>query len=151
GELTMWQLGLDRKDGQKLAPGWKEPDAPNAKPLVLKLGSPLHAAQVSPDRDVLFVVTQTTSPPAWMATAVETHTGKIKWKQPLGLAPQGDPIKLGAFVYQLDQGGGLYQIDPKQITAEKDSPWAMGGQVVLNPRADVAGDPALLPTADGQS
>src|SRR5262249_31049559 len=86
GELTMLRKGIDRKDGVKLAPGWKESEAPNAKPLPLKLGSPLHAAQVSADREVLFVVTQTTSPPAWLATAVETHTGKVKWQQPLGLA-----------------------------------------------------------------
>ena len=142
GELNMDRIGLDPKKGLTTAPGW---------PQGRKLGSPLHGPQISADRATLFVVTQTTSPPAWLATAVETQTGNVKWQRPLGLAPLGDPLKIGEFVYQLDQGGGLYQVDPKQITVPPGAEWVMGGQTVLPPRNDVVAPPALLPAADGNS
>src|SRR5262249_20665837 len=41
GELNFMVKGFHPKEGLKLAPGWKSP---------LKLGTPLHAAQVSADR-----------------------------------------------------------------------------------------------------
>ncbi|MFL5340106.1 MAG: PQQ-binding-like beta-propeller repeat protein [Gemmataceae bacterium] len=142
GELNMRPLGFFRNDGQRLAPpAWKG----------VKLGAPLHAPQASADRETLFVVTQTASPPAWMATAIETHTGNVKWQRPLGLAPLGDPLKLGELVYQLDQGGGLYQIDPKQVAVPQGAEWVMGGQSVLPSRNDVAAPPVMLKAADGNS
>jgi outer membrane protein assembly factor BamB len=142
GELNMLLMGIDRKAGMKLAPGWREPR---------KVGTPLHAGQMSADRKTLFVVTQTTSPPAWLATAVDTQTGNIKWQRPLGLAPQGDPVRLGDFVYQLDQGGGLYQIDPKEVNVQPGVEWYQGGHMVLAARQDLVGAPSLLPAADGKS
>jgi hypothetical protein len=142
GALKMDRTGMDRKVGPKRADGWG---------WALKLGSPLHAPQVSADRTVLFVVTQTTAPPAWLATAVEAQTGAIKWQRPLGLAPQGDPVRLGEFIYQLDQGGGLYQIDPKQVNVKQGQEWTMGGQALLPPRGDVVSPPVLLTTNDGKS
>ncbi len=142
GELNHKVKGWDKKEGLRLASRWRAP---------LKLGTPLHAGQVSADRTTLFVVTQSTSPPAWLATAVNAHTGEIRWQQSLGLAVQGDPIKLGEFIYQLDQGAGLYLVDPKQTVLPKGQEWPQGGHVLLKPRTDVVGEPVLLPTGDGKS
>ena len=142
GELNLLRMILGRKEGLRLAPGWNSP---------LKLGTPLHAGQVSADRSTLFVVTQSASPRAWLATAVNARTGEIRWQQSLGLAAQGDPILLGDFVYQLDQGAGLHLIDPKQTVIPPGQEWPLGGQVLLKPRTDVFGEPILLPTGDGKS
>lgn len=142
GELTYERMGFDRKEGMRLAQGWPAP---------LKLGTPLHAGQVSADRKTLFVVTQSTSPPAWLATAVDAKTGAIRWQQTLGLAVQGDPIQLGDYIYQIDQGAGLYLVDPKKTSLPKGQEWPLGGHVLLRPRSDVVGEPVLLPAADGKT
>jgi len=140
GELKYERMGFDRKDGRKLAPGWKAP---------LKLGTPLHAAQVSADRSTLYVVTQENSPPAWLVTAVNAQTGEIVWQRPLGLSAQSDPVRYGDFLLQLDRGAGVYEVDTKsQIPAGKA--WELAGQVLAAPRHDVVGEPYLLPHPNGK-
>jgi len=142
GELHMNRLGYDRKEGQRLAPGWKQS---------LRLGTPLHAGQISPDRDVLYVVTQTSSPPGCFATAVESQTGAVRWQRALGVSLQGEAIRLGKHVYQMDQGGGLYQIDAAQVKLGPNDEWAAGGTVLSPPRIDLVGEPRFLTAPDGQS
>jgi outer membrane protein assembly factor BamB len=144
GELNMLRSGFDPKEGLKVAPGWKQP---------LTLGTPLHAAQVSGDGSLLIVVTQTSNPPACLATAVEADSGLIRWQRNLGLVVQGDPLLLGGTVLQMDQNGGVYQIDPNQdeLKSKPNQEWYRGGQVLVPPRAGVAGETVLLPAADGKS
>src|SRR5262249_45072244 len=123
---------------------WKQP---------LALGTPLHAAQVSADGSLLIVVTQTSNPPACLATAVEAESGVIRWQRTLGLVVQGDPISLGGAILQMDQNGGVYQIDPNQneLKPQPNQEWYHGGQVLVAPRPGVAGETVLLPAADGKS
>ena len=142
GVLKHWRLGLTRQNGRKLMPASSDD---------LRLGSPLHAAQVPADRRTLFVVTQTDSPPSYRATAVNAATGEIVWQQPLGLSPQGDPITLGGAVVVLDQAGGLYRFDPSQIPVNATDSWQSGGREIAPPVPDLVGTPFLLPAADGQS
>jgi outer membrane protein assembly factor BamB len=144
GEMKLLRCGLDRKVLDKYAEGWKQG---------VPLGTPLHAAQVSGDRELLIVVTQTSTPPACLATAVEAKTGAIRWQRSLGLTPQGDPVVIGGKVLQIDQSGGVYLIDPAQneLKPQAGQEWYQGGQVLLPPRTDVSGETVLLPTADGKS
>jgi len=142
GELSMSRLGYDRKDGQRLAPGWKQS---------LRLGTPLHASQVSAAKDVLFVVTQTSSPPGCFATAVDAQTGAVRWQRALGVSLQGESLKLGRLIYQMDQGGGLYQLDAAQVKLEVSDEWTAAGTVLTPPRIDVVGEPQLLLSSDGKS
>jgi len=144
GELKMLRSGFDPKEGLKLAQGWKQP---------LLLGTPLHAAQVSADGTLLIVVTQMPNSPACLATAVEAESGLIRWQRNLGLVVQGDPVALGGAVLQMDQNGGVYQIDPNQpeLKPQPNQEWYRGGQVLVPPRAAVTGETALLRAADGKT
>lgn len=162
GVLRHWRLGLTRQSGRQLVPVWGRG---------VPLGSPLHAAQVSADRHTLYLVTQTDSPPADRATAVDAASGQVRWQRPLGLSVQGDPVDLGGAVVVQDQSGGLYRFDPREkgdihlFPAGKASPAAggtdgrekmnvpffAGGKELAPPAADLAGAPYLLPAADGQS
>lgn len=142
GVLRHWRLGLTRHEGRKLVPAWGRG---------VPLGAPLHAAQVSADRRTLFVVTQTDSPPAYRATAVDAQSGEIVWQRPLGIAPQGDPVRLGDAVVVLDHSGAVYRFDPDQHPAASADPWQARGKEIAQPVADLAGMPDLLPAGDGQS
>src|SRR5262249_26009462 len=75
-KLQHWRLALDRTHGRRFDLVWSLP----------KIGSPLHVSQVSPERQTLFVMSQTTSPPACLATAVNAANGRILWQRALGLA-----------------------------------------------------------------
>jgi outer membrane protein assembly factor BamB len=142
GVLRHWRLGLTRRGGRQLAPAWTEGK---------RLGSPLHAAQVSADRRTLFVVTQTDSPPSYRATAVNAETGDIVWQRPLGLTIQGDPITLGGAVVVLDQAGGLYRFDPADYPADVKDAWQAAGREIAKPVDDLVSTPFVLPSGDGQS
>ncbi len=142
GVLRHWRLGLTRQAGRQLAPAWGDG---------LRLGTPLHAAQVSADRRTLYVVTQTGSPPSYRATAVNAVTGDVVWQRPLGLTAQDDPVTLGGTVIVLDQSGGLYRFDPSLHKADAKDPWQTDGREIAPPVPDLVGTPYLLPTADGQS
>jgi hypothetical protein len=139
GEMQHARMGL-AKTGLTIASVWNAP---------LKLGTPLHAGQVSDDRSVLFVVTQTATPAAYLATAVNAKTGEIVWQRSLGLVPQGDPIRVGDDILQLDQGAGVYGLDTKSPPAA-DRSWALAGQVMVAPRLDVFGEPYLMSHASGK-
>jgi hypothetical protein len=142
GALRHWRLGLNRREGRTLAPAWGQG---------VPLGAPLHAAQVSADRRTLYLVTQTDSPPACRATAVDARSGDVVWQRPLGLAPQGDPVRLGNAVVVLDQSGALYRFDPAQHPLTDTNPWQGGGKEIAKPVPDLVGAPYLLPAADGPS
>lgn len=142
GVLRQWRLGLTRQAGRQLAAAFGDG---------LRLGAPLHAAQVSTDRHTLFVVTQTDSPPAYWATAVNAVNGNIVWQRPLGLTIHGDPMTLGGAVIVLDQSGGLYRFDPSLHPADATDPWQAGGREIAPSVSDLVGTPHLLPAADGQS
>jgi outer membrane protein assembly factor BamB len=140
--LQHWRLGLHRREGLRLTPAW----GPG-----VRLGAPLHAAQVSADRSTLYLVTQTDSPPAYRATAVDARTGRVRWQRPLGLTPQGDPVVLGGSVLVLDSAGGLYRFDPSRHPAEPPGTWQSAGVEVAPPVADLVGEPSLVLAADGSA
>jgi outer membrane protein assembly factor BamB len=141
GELNFMVKGFHLKEGLKLAPGWKSP---------VKLGTPLHASQVSTDRSTLYVVTQTSAPPSWQITAVNAKSGAIVWQRPLGLAIQGDPIQLGEQVCAIDQGAGVYAVDLKKPSDPAGPEAALAGKVLARQRTDVVGEPYLLKHPNGQ-
>ena len=101
GKLQHWRLGLDRRVGPKLTPAWNSS---------VTIGSPVHASQVSQDRSTLYLVTQTDSPAGHWATAVDARTGRERWRRPLGLTCQGDPVALGDAVVTIDPSGALWRI-----------------------------------------
>jgi outer membrane protein assembly factor BamB len=140
GVLRHWRLGLTRQSGRQLTPAFGDG---------IRLGSPLHAAQVSADRRTLFLVTQTDAPPAYRVTAVDGVSGQVIWQRPLGLTPDGDPVALGGAVVVLDQSGAIYRFEPGAGDAK--DPWQAGGQEIAKPEPDLAGLSWLLPAADGKS
>ncbi len=142
GDLNLYRIGFDRKDGLRNSPGWARP---------LQLGTPLHPAQTNGDSDVLYLVTQQANPPICLATAVDAQNGAIRWQRPLSLTAQGDPIVIGGQIVQMDQGGGLYQVDPAQINVRPDVEWYLGGTQLFPSRTDVVGEPAILTSADGNT
>jgi outer membrane protein assembly factor BamB len=142
GVLRHWRLGLSRRAGRQLTPAFDDG---------IRLGSPLHAAQVSADGRRLFLVTQTDSPPTIRATAVDSANGDSVWQKPLGLATQGDPVMLGGAVVVLDQSGGVYRFDPALHSVEANEAWQAGGREITKPSDALVGTPYLLPAADGES
>lgn len=141
GELNCRLRGFKAKEGPTAKMGWKEP---------LRVGSPLHASQVSADGATLFVVTQTETPPSWRMTAVNASQGSIVWQRELGTSFAGDPFRLGDQVYQVDRGAGAIALDPKQVSLSVDQEWMLAGQVVAPTRSDVVAEPFVLRHPNGR-
>ncbi len=145
GQLQQIHLGWKEETGPQAKPGWKEP---------LKLGSPLHEAQRLEDRNTgsstFYLVTQALEQPTCLASAVDEE-GKVLWQRQLGLVCQGEPLVLtppgggSPLLLALDQGGGLFVLDPLQPKL----PRALSEAPALaeNPRVP----PRLLLAPDGRS
>jgi outer membrane protein assembly factor BamB len=146
GDLQTVRIGLDRRDGLKMAPIWDRP---------VHVGTPLHAGQVNAARDTLVMVTQTAGADC-LATAVNAASGEIRWQRQLGLVSRGAPLALGGAAVLMDSRGGLYRLDPNR----KPAPAAGNAQpagssddriVLADPLAGANGFAHLLHAADGQS
>ncbi len=143
GRLSQWRLGLDRQHGLRLAPGWK---------LAEPLGWPLHAGQVDPGCDNLFVVTRALKGSACLATAVAAQTGRIQWQRRLGTVAALDPLLIDGRVLTQDRDGGLFLFDPDQDTPGDGQQWRSAGRLLAAPVKNAGGGPSfLLPGADGHS
>jgi outer membrane protein assembly factor BamB len=155
GKLQRLQLAWSEQEGLKPVAVWPQPR---------DLGWPLHAGQVLEDRQTgratLVVVTQSLARQTCLATAVEDETGTVLWQRQLGLVCQGEPLELtppdgGAPVLlALDQGGGLYQLDPQRFPAAEGARWQDSGKGVLLARAldqGPSGPPVLVLAPDGKS
>jgi outer membrane protein assembly factor BamB len=140
---------------------WKDPIGPLAKPGWPKppvLGSPLHAPQPIEDRagrSTFFLVTQRLDRQICIASAVDDEGHKL-WQRQLGLVFQGEPLALTSpqggppLLLALDQGGGLFVLDPSQPTDRLRAMWkSLDSAPALddNPRVP----PSLLLSADGHS
>lgn len=146
GRFQQLHLGLPPQ-GPQAVPGWKEP---------LDLGSPLHEPQRSEERNgqsTFFLVTQALNQQTCLATAVD-EAGKILWQRQLGSVCQGQPLALTPpgggppVLVMLDQGGGLFELDPQQsIKKLRVCLQALAPPLAENPRVP----PQLLPAADGHS
>lgn len=140
--LQHWRLELDRLAGRRLTAGWS---------LAVKLGAPLHEPQISQDRTTLFVVTQTTSPPACLATAVHAADGRVLWQRSLGLSCDRPPLVFDNQVIALDARGALFQFDANVIPKDAPGPWVMGGKEIAPPLTDLTGPAFLLREPEGNS
>ncbi len=156
GQMQRLTIAWSDRAGPRPVAVWKEP---------LPLGSPLHASQIIEDplsgRSTLFVVTQPLHQQTCVATAVNDEEGKILWQTQLGLVCQGAPVYLAVgngsepLLLALDQGGGLFALDPTQATWRSRDPWladphrshAVAPSLTDNPRVPAL----LLPGPDGRS
>lgn len=156
GKLQRLQLAWSEQEGLKPVAVWSKPR---------DLGWPLHSGQVTLEnpqtgRATLVVVTQPLAQQTCLATAVDDETGTVLWQRQLGLVCQGEPLELTPpaggppVLVALDQGGGLYQLDPDRFKAAAEGGWQSGGTGVLLARAMDQGPgspPALLLAPDGKS
>ncbi len=152
GKLTRLGLRWQQREGPKLVQEWDQP---------LELGSPLHASQVEQDRrtgrSTLFLVTQHLTQQTCLSTAVDDETGQIRWQRQLGLVCQREPLAVNVpggppLLLMLDEGGGLFVLDPLKFREGAGSDWQSGGRLLaraLDVNPNMA--PLLLPTGDGQS
>ncbi len=129
GLLQHYRLNLAADRGLALSRVWPQP---------LALGSPLHAAQVSDEPAILFVVTQAPDGGACLATAVEAATGKVRWQRQLGLSDPSETLRIGDTVIVPDPAAGLFVFDPKGKT-----PWQ------VRPLDTPGSTPAAFLPADG--
>lgn len=140
GGLRLWHF--DRY-GPNLLPLWQQP---------LRLGSPLHAAQVDEGR-AMVLVTQSPQEPICKITAIspaaDRDTGEVRWQKQLGVLCRGEPVTLGDKVLLLDQSGGLFQFNPKEHAGGNG--WESAGQRVVPPLAAAPRGPYLLPAEDGKA
>jgi outer membrane protein assembly factor BamB len=144
GRFQQLQLHMDWKKGPQAKPRWQTP---------LSLGSPLHEAQRIPGphgSSIFVLVTQALQQQTCLATAA-AETGQILWQRQLGLVCQGQPLALTPpgggppLLLALDQGGGLFALDPLQPHKPRFLPDAPAlTEAPLVP-------PRLLPAADGLS
>jgi outer membrane protein assembly factor BamB len=142
GKLQHLQLAIDREKGLQVTKDWELPSP---------LGAPLHAGQVSANRDHLFIVTQMSDQEVCLATAVDSSTGGILWQRHLGMVCQGDPLRVGGQVLTLDQEAGLFLFDPARDRAGTED-WRMGGRLVAQPLKDSSNTAAyLVPAPDGRT
>ena len=144
GRFQQVHLGWKDASGSQATPGWKTP---------LSLGSPLHEPQCLEEpngRSTFVLVTQALEQQTCLASTVDEQ-GTILWQRQLGLVCQGQPLVLTPpeggppLVLALDQGGGLFALDPLQPQASLRSLAAR--RWTENPRVP----PRLLPAPDGHS
>ncbi|MGH7168779.1 MAG: hypothetical protein ACRELG_00685, partial [Gemmataceae bacterium] len=143
GRLQQVHLGWKDATGLQASPGWKES---------LALGSPLHEPQRLEDRktgrSTFILVTQSLEQQTCRASAMGEE-GKILWQRQLGLVCQGEPLELTPpgggppILLALDQGGGLFTLDPMR----PKKPRVLAAALDENPRVP----PRLLPAPDGHS
>jgi len=98
GYLHQLDLGLTALEGPKLV----QPRRP------IPIGTPLHEGQVNSRRDIAVMVTQSTTGSACVATAIDLHTGKVRWMRQLGAIVQSESMSLADGTVTLDQAGGLF-------------------------------------------
>jgi outer membrane protein assembly factor BamB len=136
GGLQKLSFRMDPKSGPRLAVDslWQEP---------LLLGSPLHRSQTDASESTFFLVTQSLTRNACLATAVPSDKKAILWQRQLGLICQGDPVQLGQDVLALDQGGGVLGFHPENHPPQAKEQWQVGGQTLATPHED---NPAFLPS-----
>ncbi len=147
GRFQQLHLRLDPAAGPQAVSMWKAP---------LELGSPLHEPQRQEDRNgrsTFFLVTQALNQQTCLATAVG-EDGRILWQRQLGSVCQGQPLALSPpgggspLLVTLDQGGGLFVLDPEQSPKKLRSGLkALAPALADNPRLA----PRLLPAEDGHS
>ncbi len=148
GRLQQVQLRWSAAAGPQAVHGWPSPRL---------LGSPLHAPQRVEDRrtgrSTFYLVTQSLEQQTCIASAVDDD-GRIRWQRQLGLVCQGEPLALTPpqggppLLLALDQGGGLFVLDPPQPPDRPRSSWrSLAPALNDNPRLP----PRLLPAPDGHS
>jgi hypothetical protein len=154
GRFQQLHLRMTQAAGPQAVPGWK---------TALELGSPLHEPQRLEDRNgrsTFFLVTQALNQQACLATAVN-EAGDPLWKRQLGSVCEGQPLALTPpgggppLLLMLDQGGGLFQLDPQLFVLDPQQPAdklrlvreVLAPAVEENPRVP----PRLLRAADGRS
>src|SRR5262249_21171630 len=150
GGMQKFCFTLDPKSGPRVVEDrqWKQP---------LPLGSPLHRSQVDATGATLFLVTQSLTRNACLATAVEADTGKIRWQRQFGLVCQGEPVVLGPSsggeVLAMAQGGGVFGFQPASHPNRADQQWQIGGRPLSKSLEELsAALPATLqPGGDGET
>jgi outer membrane protein assembly factor BamB len=146
GRLQRVYLHWNHWTGPEAVPRWETP---------LKLGSPLHDPQRL-DRNghsTFFLVTQGLEQPICLCTAVDEE-GRILWQRQLGMVCQGEPLALTPpaggppLLVALDQGGGLFVLDPQQpLDKLRSTRRSLAPALEEDPLVP----PQLLPAADGHS
>ncbi|MFN4261195.1 MAG: PQQ-binding-like beta-propeller repeat protein [Gemmataceae bacterium] len=133
GEVQRLRVGLDRAKGLRaeVLP-WDQP---------VRVGAPVHAAQLSADRDTFYLVTR--KGPNYLATAVAAWSGQVLWQRQLGIVCRDDLLLHDGNVVALDEGGGLYLFDPAGTPHRRDL-----APPLLEP---VIGKSYFLPSQDRQS
>jgi outer membrane protein assembly factor BamB len=148
GRLQHLAIAWSASEGPRPVAVWRDP---------VPLGSPQHAAQVFTrnGNNTLFLVTRSLKDPSFLATAVDDETGSILWQRQLGLTCRGAPAPLrlpsgkgDPVLLVLDQGGGLFALDPG-VTKFAPGERAVRIADAVEDNPDVP--PLLLPTADGQA
>jgi hypothetical protein len=143
GRMQRMQLQFDEA-GPRAVPMWDEP---------LMLGSPLHESQRSDEgdgRSAFYPVTQALDKQTCLATKVDDD-GHIKWQRQIGLVCQSEPLALTPpdggppWLLALDQGGGLFALDPSDPPEKPRS--LLAPALADNPLLP----PKLLAAADGRS
>ncbi|HEY8503423.1 MAG TPA: hypothetical protein VIL46_02500, partial [Gemmataceae bacterium] len=142
GALHRLEFGLTTVEGLKLV----ESGTP------LPLGAPLHAGQVNARGDTVLVVTQAEGSPACLATAFDPRSGRVRWQRQLGVLALGDPVRAGEEWVLAGRSGELYRFGPEPTLTRPDAAWQSDPRrLVAPPVKGVAGEPALVPAADGRS
>lgn len=146
GRLQKIQLRWSNESGPRAVPGWE---------VTRDLGSPLHAAQRLEDRDgraTFFLVTQKLDRQICLASAVD-EDGRILWQRQLGLVCQGEPLVLtppkgGPPLHVfLDQGGGLFVLDPPHPPEKSRPSESIAPALSDNPQVP----PVLVAAPDGHT
>lgn len=135
------QFGQPGEPGPRLVPRWDKP---------LPLGSPLHGSQADDATRLLCLVTQAPSQHTCLATAVNMETGQVQWQHQLGMVCQGDPVRVGADVVAVDQGGGLFAFHPGPGLRSLPRGWRIDPAAALSPSDERTARTHLLPEPGGQ-
>jgi outer membrane protein assembly factor BamB len=89
-------------------------------PALLRVGSPLHAAEPRADGGLaLYLVTQFGDGETCVATAVDGQ-GKKRWQRQLGLVCRGQPVAVGGRILAQDLAGRLFLFDAANVLPRSD-------------------------------
>jgi hypothetical protein len=140
GFLRHTQLAIDREKGIRLVEKWK---------LTNRLGSPIQGGQAGSARDAVLVVTESGGGRDFLATAVEAHSGAIRWQRRLGLQCDDDSRLVGEQVIVQDRHGATHLFEPTPIL-ESSQRWQVAGRLVgTAPTNESIDQSAIVENADG--
>lgn len=142
--------GLLRKVRLTLNPTRGQEVATIGNPI--PVGVPTQPPQLTPRRDLAFLVVRSTNSSGCRALLVDLAAGQIRWQRQLGLVPAAEPRPSGDTLLLADEDGGVTAIPPAGLSIAAGETRVAEPDWLLAPTLENITGPTVVATAaDGKT